>query len=218
MANHEIFITGGTGYIGSRLSSVLVKKNFRVNALVRNGSEKKLPKEVNVVFGNALDASTFADKIRPSKIFIHMIGVAHPNPGKKQQFIDVDLKSIQQSVTAAKDKGIEHFIYISVAPNEIMMDYSDVRMHGEKLIYENFSKATFIRPFYVLGPGHYWPLLLAPIFKLLSFSKTGKEKARRLGLVWIGQMVNTLVWAVENPAEGIRILEVKEIKKFSKKY
>ncbi|HYV92305.1 MAG TPA: NAD(P)H-binding protein [Chitinophagales bacterium] len=215
---NEVFITGGTGYIGSRLVSVLMKKNFPVSALVRNSSEEKLPEKVNVVFGNALDASTFADKIPPSKIFIHMIGVAHPGPRKKQQFIDVDLKSIQQSVTAAKDKGIEHFIYISVAPSDIMKDYSDVRMQGEKLIYESFSRATFIRPFYVLGPAHYWPLLLTPLFKILSLSKSGREKAKRLGLVWIGQMVNALVWAVENPAHGIRILEVKDIKKFPKKY
>lgn len=214
----SIFITGGTGYIGSRLISVLVKKNFRVHALVRKDSEKKLPLEVNVVFGNALDSSTFADKISPSKVFIHLIGVAHPSPRKKQQFIDVDLKSIQESVKAAKDKNIEHFIYISVATSEIMKDYSAVRHQGEKLIRENFQNATFIRPFYVLGPGHYWPLLLTPIFKLLSLSKSGKEKAERLGLVWIGQMVNALVWSVENPAKGILILEVKEIKKFSKKY
>ena len=117
---NEVFITGGTGYIGSRLISVLVKKNFRVNTLVRNGSEKKLPNEVNIVIGNALDATTFSDKISPSKIFIHMVGVSHPSPRKKQLFIDIDLKSIQESVRAAREKGIEHFIYISVASSEIM--------------------------------------------------------------------------------------------------
>jgi len=215
---NEVFITGGTGYIGSRLIRKLVKKNYKVNALARNDSAKVLPKEVNVVSGNALDASTFADKIIPSKTFIHMIGVAHPSPRKRQQFIDIDLKSVQESVRAARDKGIEHFIYISVAPSDIMKDYSDVRMEGEKVIYEKFSKATFIRPFYVLGPGHYWPLLLTPFFKILSLSKSGKRKADKLGLVWIGQMVNTLLWAVESPADAIRILEVKDIKEFPKKY
>jgi nucleoside-diphosphate-sugar epimerase len=218
MTPNEIFITGGTGYIGSRLIRELLKKKLRVSALVRSGSEEKLSQEVKIVFGNALDASTFNDKISPSKIFIHMIGVAHPSPAKKQQFIDIDLKSIQESVKAAKDNGIEHFIYISVAPSNIMKDYSDVRIEGEKLIRENFENATFLRPFYVLGRGHYWPLLLVPVFKLLSLSKSGKEKAGRMGLVWIGQMVSALTWAVENPTNGIRILEVRDIKKFPKKY
>ena len=147
-----------------------------------------------------------------------MVGVAHPSPRKKQQFLDVDLKSIQESLKAAKDNSIEHFIYISVVPTGIMKAYSAVRQQGEKLIQDNFRNATFIRPFYVLGHGHYWPLLLAPVFKLLSLSKSGKEKVERLSLVWIGQMVNALVWSVENAPQGIRILEVKDIKKFPKKY
>jgi nucleoside-diphosphate-sugar epimerase len=214
----SIFVTGGTGYIGSRLIRELIKRKFSVNALVRKGSETKLPTGAAAAFGNALDASTFASQISPSQIFIHMIGVAHPSPRKRQQFIDIDLKSIQESVKAAKDQNIEHFIYISVAPTNIMKDFSDVRMQGEKLIRENFPNATFLRPFYVLGPGHYWPLLLTPLFKILSLTKSGKEKGERLGLIWIGQMVNALSWSVENPAIGIRILEVKDIRKFSKNF
>jgi len=146
-----------------------------------------------------------------------MVGVAHPSPRKKQQFFDVDLKSIQESVKAARDKNIPHFIYISVAPSNIMRDFSEVRMQGEQLIRQNFFNATFLRPFYVLGPGHYWPLLLTPLFAILSLTKSGKEKGKQLGLVWIGQMVNALTWAVENPSDGIRILEVKDIKKFQRK-
>jgi nucleoside-diphosphate-sugar epimerase len=218
MAVKEIFITGGTGYIGIRLTDVLSKKNFHLKILVRQGSEKKVGKDAEIILGDALDGSTFADKIIPADTFVHMVGVAHPAPSKKQQFIEVDLKSIQQSVIACENKMIQHFVYISVAPSEIMKDYSMVRMQAEELIRENFKNITFIRPFYVLGPGHYWPLLLVPLFKLLSFSKSGREKAERLGLIWIGQIVNALVWAIENPPDGVRILEVKDIRKFSKSY
>src|SRR4030095_2242386 len=159
MMDQDIFITVGTGYIGNRLISVLLKNGYYIKALVRKGSENRLPEGCEAVFGNALDPSTFADKIPPAKIFIQLVGVAHPSPSKKQQFIEIDLASITASVNAAKDKGIEHFIYISVAqPNNIMKDYTAVRMQGEKKIRENFMNATFLRPFYVLGPAHYWPL------------------------------------------------------------
>lgn len=216
--NKDVFITGGTGYIGTRLIRKLLEKDFYVTALMRKESEGKLPAGCHFIFGNALDASTFADKISPTQTFIHMVGVAHPSPSKKQQFVDVDLKSIQESAKAAKDKNIQHFIYISVAPSNIMKDFSEVRMRGEKLIGENFPNATFLRPFYVLGPGHYWPLSLTPFFGILSLTKSGREKGERLGLVWLGQMVNALIWTVENPTVGIRILEVKDIKKFSRKF
>jgi hypothetical protein len=39
------------------------------------------------------------------------------------------------------------------------------------------------------------------------------ESARRLGLVTIKQMVQTLVWAVEHPADGVRVIEVPEIRR-----
>ena len=215
MSNHQIFVTGGTGYIGSRLVAELVKRKFTVTALVRKGSESKAPNGAKVLTGNALDASTFADEISPSQTFIHLVGVAHPGPRKKKQFIEIDLRSIRESVKAAKDKNIQHFIYLSVAPSNIMKDFSAVRKQGEELIRENFSHATFLRPFYVLGPGHYWPLLLTPLFKILALTKSGKEKGERLGLVWIDQMVKALAWAAENPAKGIRVLEVKDIREFS---
>jgi hypothetical protein len=41
---------------------------------------------------------------------------------------------------------------------------------------------------------------------------SARESARRLGLVTIGQMLATLVGAVENPAVGIRILDVPQIR------
>jgi hypothetical protein len=39
-----------------------------------------------------------------------------------------------------------------------------------------------------------------------------KESARRLGLVTIKEMLQTLVWVVEHPADGVRIIEVPEIR------
>ena len=39
-----VFITGGTGYIGTRLIRALqLEGNFNIKALVRKGSENKLP-------------------------------------------------------------------------------------------------------------------------------------------------------------------------------
>ena len=72
--------------------------------------------------------------------------------------------------------------------------------------------ATVLRPWYVLGPGHWWPYALLPVywlFELIPFTQAG---ARRLGLVTHEQMVNALVFAVENPCSGTRIVEVPEIR------
>jgi len=43
MGRQSIFITGGTGYIGSRLIALLAQRDHSVRALVRKGSERRLP-------------------------------------------------------------------------------------------------------------------------------------------------------------------------------
>lgn len=213
--NNKVFITGGSGYIGSRLIPELIKNGFEIFALARNGSEKKLPSGCNVILGDALNSSSYESTIPPSETFIHLIGVAHPGPGKKEQFKSIDLASIQQAVPSALKAGVKHFIYLSVAhPAPVMKDFIEVRMKGEELIRQSGLNATFIRPWYVLGPGHYWPYVFVPFYKLFEMIHSTRESTKRLGLVKLDQMVNCVSYSVKNPANGIKIYNVNDILNF----
>ena len=79
---HSVFITGGTGYMGQRLIARLLKRGHDVRALVRPGSEKKLPAGCTPVSGNALDGVSYAGRVPPSDTFVQLVGVAHPSPGE----------------------------------------------------------------------------------------------------------------------------------------
>jgi len=209
----NVFVTGGTGYIGTRLVPELVRRGHPVRALVRNGSENKLPPGAEGLIGNALEANSFADAIAPADTFVHLIGVPHPNPGKAAEFRTIDLVSIEAAVQAASRARIRHFIYLSVArPAPIMKVFQEVRNQGETLIEKSAMNATFVRPWYVLGPGHWWPVPLVPFFWLAERLSGLRESAIRLGFVTIDQMINALVWSVENPPVGIRVLGVPEIR------
>ncbi len=207
---HNVFITGGSGYIGRHLIPELVRRGHVVRALVREGSERKLPEGAIAVSGNALDRSTFESRIAPSDTFIQLVGVAHPSPSKAEEFRAVDLVSIQQSVIAARQARIAHFIYLSVAqPAPVMRDYVAVRAEGERLLRESGIPSTFIRPWYVLGPGHRWPYLILPLYWLWSFSPT----ARRLYPVKLGSVVRAIADAVDSPPNGVRIIETAELRR-----
>jgi uncharacterized protein YbjT (DUF2867 family) len=93
-----------------------------------------------------------------------------------------------------------------------MKAYIQVRAECEQLIHKSGMTATILRPWYVLGPGHRWPYCLLPIYKLLELLPNTREGARRLGLVTREQMVHAIMYAVENPAQGVRIVEVPEIR------
>jgi len=209
----NVFIGGGTGYMGRRLIPELLRRGHQVRALARAGSENKVPTGCEAVAGNPLDPTTFANKISPSDTYVHLVGVAHPSPSKAAQFQAIDLKSIEVAVPAAVAAGVRHFIYVSVAhPAPMMHAYIKVRTRGEELIRQSGLNATILRPWYVLGPGHRWPYLLKPLYFLAEHLPSTAEGARRLGLVTLPQMISALSYAVDTPPDGIRILQVQDIR------
>lgn len=212
-----IFVTGATGYIGSRLIPLLANRNHQLTAVVRPGSEKKIPPNVSIVTTDPLRENSYTGSVHGCDTFIHLIGVAHPSPAKSAQFRAIDLPSIQIAVKAARDAGIRHFIYLSVAqPASMMQAFIAVRAEGEALIRASGMKATFVRPWYVLGPGHWWPYALVPFYWLAELLPPTRESATRLGLVTISQMLKALIWSVENPPDDVRIVDVPTIKKLSR--
>ncbi len=210
---HTVFVTGGTGFMGRRFIAELVRPRIAVKALVRNGSEGKLPEGCLAVPGDALDKKSFVSQIAPADTFVQLVGVTHPSPSKTKEFQAVDLGAAQAAIEAAREAGIQHFIYVSVAqPAPVMKSYIEVRAKGEAMLRESGMNATILRPWYVLGPGRRWPIFLKPMYWLMEQIPSTRESARRLGLVTIEQMVAALVRAVENPAEGVRMVGVPEIR------
>lgn len=205
----NIFIAGATGYIGRHLVPELIARGHAVRALVRGSSVARLPAGAEAIIGDALNAATFAHHIAPSDTFIQLVGVPHPSPAKARQFLEVDLVAVRESVRAAAGTSIRHFIYLSVAqPAPVMKDYIAVRVEGERLLRESGMNATFVRPFYVLGPGHWWPYAFLPLFWLFADP--------RLYPVKLADVVRAIADAVERPdvsrSRGVRVIEAPEIR------
>ncbi len=211
MAN--IFITGGTGYMGCQLIPELLQRGHEVHALVRRGSEGRLSPGCKSVVGDALDANTYAAGVQGCDTFVHLVGVAHPSPAKAKEFRNIDLVSAKAAIETATRASVQHFIYLSVAqPAPVMKTYIAVRAQGEQMLRASGVNATVLRPWYVLGPGHRWPYALLPIYALLERIPATRASANRLGLVTLRQMTQALVWAVESPAEGVRVVDVPAIR------
>ena len=192
---------------------MLLERGHHVRALVRTNSKGKVPAGCEVVSGDPLDAGTYRQLVRPADTFIHLVGVPRPSPSKGTQFRAIDLVSAQEAISAAADLGVPHFVYLSVAqPAPVMRAYIAVRAECEALIRQRGLNATILRPWYVLGPGHRWPYLLLPFYKMMEWFPPTRAGALRLGLVTIDQMVLSLVQAVESPHEGVRVVEVPEIR------
>jgi nucleoside-diphosphate-sugar epimerase len=216
----HVFVTGGTGYIGLALLDALVTRGHKVRALVRPSSAGRLPAGVGPVFGNALDADTYADEVPPADTFVQLVGTPHPGPRKAAEFSRIDLPSGLAAVKASVLAQVRHLVYVSVAhPAPVMHEYIAARTAVEARIGQacgtSWLAATILRPWYVIGPGHRWPYLLTPLYALGRALPPTRAGAQRLGLVTHVQMVAALVEAVEHPPDDSssepRVWEVPRI-------
>lgn len=213
MTKRSVFITGGTGYLGRALIPLLLERGHEVRALVREGSESRLPRGCEAVSGDPLEESSFAASVSPSDTFVQLVGVPRPSPAKARQFREIDFVSGRASVEAARAAGVRHFVYVSVAqPAPVMKAYWQVRAEVEQLLRESGMPSTVLRPWYVLGPGHRWPYLLKPFYFVCERLPSTRETAQRLGFVTHAQMTGALLRAVEDPAEDFRVLTVPHIR------
>ena len=208
-----VFLTGATGFMGRNLAVELLRRGHQVRALARPGSEERVPAGCQGVTGDPLDAVSYRERVSPADTFVQLVGVSHPSPAKAAGFRSIDLASAKAGVEAARLAGVRHFLYVSVAhPAPVMKEYIAARSEAEEAIRASGLNATILRPWYVLGPGRRWPLALLPMYWLLGALPQTRASARRLGLVTIEQMIATMARAVEQPATGIRIVEVPQIR------
>jgi uncharacterized protein YbjT (DUF2867 family) len=211
MAN--VFMTGASGFMGRSLSAELIRRGHHVRGLVRRGSEARLAVGCQPVVGDPLDAASYADRVAPADTFVQLVGVNHPSPAKAKEFRAIDLVSAKAAVAAAVGAGVRHFVYVSVAhPAPMMHEYIAVRSEVEEDIRRSGLNATVLRPWYVMGPGRRWPLLILPVYWIVGAIPSTRESARRLGLVTLPQMMETMARAVEKPAQGVRVIEAPGIR------
>lgn len=211
----DVLVLGGSGYVGRALIEQLVRRGHRVRALVRAGSERKVPEGAATSIGSALEARDIRNAMLPGDTLVQLVGTPHPAPWKGEEFERVDLASALAAVQAAREAKAAHLVYVSVAhPAPAMRAYVSVRERAEAAIDASGVRATILRPWYILGPGHRWPVALIPLYALAERFPSYRDSARRLGLVTHRQMVQALVRAIEQPnvAAASRIVDVPHIR------
>lgn len=107
-----IFVTGGTGLVGSRLLQRLVDSGIECRALVRAG--KELPAGVVPVEGDILDPASLVDALKGVSAIVHLAAVLRtPDP---DLIWKVNLEGTRNLIAAAKQQPPEaRFIMASTS-------------------------------------------------------------------------------------------------------
>jgi nucleoside-diphosphate-sugar epimerase len=115
----KIFVTGGTGFLGSYIIKELIERNYQVRAIRRN--EKKLPfyipaeilNKAEWVEGDVLDIVSLEEAMAGMDYVIHAAGIVSFWKKEKKQMYKVNVEGTANVVNAALTNNVKRFVHIS---------------------------------------------------------------------------------------------------------
>lgn len=166
-----IFLTGGSGFLGSHIAELLSEEGFEVRALVRQSSKKDFLRKTgaSLVEGDVEDESSIKRWLRGVDAIVHAAGVIKAQG--EEEYIKVNKNGTANLLRACKsiNPSIQRFIYISsiaaqgpcpsphprkknIPPSPVTI-YGRSKLLGEEevLKFKNLFNVTIIRPPVIFG-------------------------------------------------------------------
>src|SRR6185436_19334236 len=100
----KVFVTGGSGFVGSAVIDVLLSRGYAVNAL---SNSKKVDAAVTTFKGSMFDKAVLDDAMRGCDAVVHLVGIIMENPGKGATFDRIHHQGTRSVVDAAKRNGVK---------------------------------------------------------------------------------------------------------------
>lgn len=164
----KIFVTGATGFTGSRVAPLLLKNGFEVRCLYRASSDRsQLPQsEIEWVLGDVSDFQSLTSAMQGTDALVNIasLGFGHAD----------------SIIRAAKDAGIQRAVFISTTAifTQLKASSKKVRVAAELAIETSGLDYTILRPTMIYGSPrdrNMWRLIkfmrLSPIVPIFGDGK-----------------------------------------------
>ena len=210
-------VTGATGFIGSHLVELLLKKNYAVRVLIRKTSDtvwlKGLP--IEYVYGDLFDADALQRAVTGVDYVFHSAGITKAKTQEEYYRGNSEgTKNILEAVAAA-NAGVKRFVQISsqaaagpspdhtpiteeAAPHPITT-YGRSKLRAEEACasYAGKIAVTIVRPPAVYGPRD------KDVFEFFNTMNKGLQpmvgmKEKFVSLIHVGDLVRGFVLAAES--------------------
>ena len=197
----KVFITGGTGFVGSIVAEKIKSSGASVTLLERN--KKKIPhlKELGFeVFEGTLEEKSAVSAFLSSNKFdaaINLIGIIRSLPDFSFQKVHVDY--VNALLDMAKESGIERFIHMSAlgAAEKSDSEYFSTKYEGESLVRNSGLKWTVFRPSLIFGnnAGFFDDLIdLVKTRALVPIIGTGETKFAPIDVFSVAEAYNNALY------------------------
>jgi uncharacterized protein YbjT (DUF2867 family) len=153
----NIFITGGTGYIGRQVIRDFAAAGYLIKALVRPGSEINLPSEcrssISLISGDIRKSETLRGSMDGCDAVIHLPGLIREFPQRGITFRGVQYEGSKNIIDEACRSGVIRFLLMSAngVRAEATTEYYRTKWMAEEYLRQSGLEWTIFRPSVVFG-------------------------------------------------------------------
>ncbi|HZG55301.1 complex I NDUFA9 subunit family protein [Paenibacillus sp.] len=170
----RVFVTGGTGYIGSAVVEALEKEGHETIGLVRKGSARRGPlarRGMRTVEGDLLAPETYRSALAEADAVIHLVGIIREAPSRDLTFDRVHVEGTRALVDACVAAGFaeagKRFVHMSAlgARPAATTAYFRTKWAAEELLRNSGLTHVIFRPSVVFGPDDAFVNMLAGLVR-----------------------------------------------------
>lgn len=224
----KIFITGGTGFLGSYILRKLVKRNYKVRALKRPNSRMHLVEDVKDqvewVEGDILDIPALEDAMEGIDVVYHGAAIVSFAPKDRKRMMQINVEGTANVVNVALYRNVKKLGYVSSIAaigrlpdsnlvdektkwenNKINTQYAISQYLAEQEVWRGTVEglpAVMVNPTIIVGAG-YWDETSVKLFKQidegLKFYTEGET-----GFVDVRDTAEILIRLVESEIQNER--------------
>ena len=226
-ASSTVCVLGGTGFVGQRLASALVRRGHSVRIPTRNRERHRsllvLP-GVELVNADIHDAPTLNRLVTGCSTVINLVGILHERPRNGSGFHKAHVTLVEKTLEACLEHGVERFLQMSAlkaSAEHGPSHYLRSKGTGERVV-KNLAgegiRFTIFQPSAIFGPADSFTNMFAGLVRLFPVLPLVKPDAR-LAPVFVGDVANAFCAALEDPSTagktyqlcGPDILSLREI-------
>lgn len=152
----NVLVTGGTGFLGSRVLPALQTRGHTVRALVRDAAEST-PAGVEPVRGDVTEAASLAGAMAGVDAVVHLVGIIDESPSKGVTFERIHVDGTRNVAHAAREAGVARFVHMSAngAAPDGPSAYQTTKWRAEEIVRgAGFDHLVVFRPSTLFGdPG-----------------------------------------------------------------
>jgi nucleoside-diphosphate-sugar epimerase len=163
----KIFVTGASGFVGSRLLGALRRRGDSIAVLDRSGSiREKLnpgasPGNVETVSADLLQPELYDEALRRSDLVIHLAALT--GRATEREHIRINAQGTEILLERCERAGVRKILFVSSIavkfPDRTGYHYAEAKARAEEAVRRSGLSFTIIRPTIILGRGS--PILAA---------------------------------------------------------